>query len=409
MPDILRIDLDRLQSTWWKLLHSFRRIGEETPLGRLPLKHMERRFRDYRSSLGKAVRVVSEEHLWQGRGLQILAFVIGLISLAILFKALIVLVPFMLPIVMCIIAIVFGFFGIVLALYLFNRARRLLYPTADELMTIDKRQPILFLRSFDDDATTFNAEEKRNFISLLQSIQIALVKLAVTLRKLLGEALKKESGLPGIAAKSIPFESVIHKELRQIGPVIAVGRPGEKLPPLGAARGHFDDNEWKDGVLAWMDQARMIVVVAGSTKGVSWELDQIASRGYKNKALFLFPPKTIKSASPTSFWGIFAQFWKHFERRNERKRRWAIIRDRFLSEDNRRALGTEAIDRVIALHFSRDGSPVLVRGREHTPAKYRLALITAAYGMLCHRIKCVDQPDERSVAAPLSRTDEPTV
>jgi hypothetical protein len=409
MTDILRVDLDRLQSTWWKFLHSFRRIGQETPLERLPLKHIQRRFRDYRFSLGKPVRVISEEHLWQGRGMQALAFIIALISLAVLSGALIVLRPYILLIIDCIIAIVFGFFGLAAAVYLLNRARPLLYPTADELLTVDKRQPILFLRSFDDDVKTFNEEEKRNFISLLQSSLVTLGKLVTTLRELFAKAIKKESGLSGVPAKSIPFEFVIHKELRQIGPVIAVGRPGEKLPPLGAARSHFDDDEWKDAVLAWMEHARMIVVVAGGTKGVTWELDQIASRGYKNKTLFLFPPKPMKLAWPTSFWGMLNQIWKHFERQNEKKERWVVIRDKFLSEDNRRALGREAIDRVMALHFSRDGSPVLVRGREHTPAKYRLALMTAAYGMLCHRTESVDQSSDKSVPGPPIKTDKPRV
>ena len=44
------------------------------------------------------------------------------------------------------------------------------------------------------------------------------------------------------------FEHFFTRELDRIGPTISVGRPGERLAPLGASRDYLDSPDWKSAV-----------------------------------------------------------------------------------------------------------------------------------------------------------------
>src|SRR5262249_34344710 len=63
------------------------------------------------------------------------------------------------------------------------------------------RRPVLFLRAFADDEMVVSLSDR----SLM-------------------------------AGQEVTFEEIIAQEFAQVGPVIAIGRPGERSPPPGAAR-----------------------------------------------------------------------------------------------------------------------------------------------------------------------------
>ena len=62
------------------------------------------------------------------------------------------------------------------------------------------------------------------------------------------------------------------------------------LPQLGAARAYFGDDEWQAAVADWIARARLIVVIAGTTPWVQWELREIARAGQVGRLLVLVPP-----------------------------------------------------------------------------------------------------------------------
>jgi hypothetical protein len=66
-------------------------------------------------------------------------------------------------------------------------------------------------------------------------------------------------------------EEPLVRAFGRIAPVIAVGRPGEVLPPVGAARLYLSDDEWQATVSKLAAQARVLVLVAGSSSGLIWE------------------------------------------------------------------------------------------------------------------------------------------
>ena len=104
---------------------------------------------------------------------------------------------------------------------------------AESLETLD-RPPVVYLRSFDDDQ------------------RAARIKGALTEEEHLG------------------------KVLSQLGPFVAVGRPGEALPAMGASRVYLGDDEWQPAVEKLVQQARLVVIRTGGTQGLAWEVERAA-------------------------------------------------------------------------------------------------------------------------------------
>ncbi|HNN94378.1 hypothetical protein [Haliangium sp. UPWRP_2] len=136
-----------------------------------------------------------------------------------------------------------------LMIKLIQFGRRLQVPTADEVLARDARPPVLYLRSFRDDDATH----------------------AVFERWLLRVNYRSE-------------EEELAATFAEVGPLVAVGRPGEVLPHLGAARFYFRDDEWKDRVAELMAQASVVVLRVGGSRGLIWELE---------RALTTLPPQKL--------------------------------------------------------------------------------------------------------------------
>jgi tetratricopeptide (TPR) repeat protein len=79
--------------------------------------------------------------------------------------------------------------------------------------------------------------------------------------------------------------------LKDIGPVIALGKPEEKLPPLGAARHYAGDTDWQELILDWFSKAALVVLRIGETEGVWWELEQALRFVQPERLLLLVPAK----------------------------------------------------------------------------------------------------------------------
>jgi len=134
-----------------------------------------------------------------------------------------------------------GLLGIAVGVGLWRYGSRHLQPGADEILANDPRPPILYLRSFANET-------------------------------LVGEE-----------------EEAIARALEDVGPLVAVGRPGERLPPLGAARMYLTDDSWQGKVEEQMDRARIILVAAGDTPGLGWELRQCAQLADPTKLVIMVP------------------------------------------------------------------------------------------------------------------------
>lgn len=142
-------------------------------------------------------------------------------------------------------------------------ARRAAVHSMSEVRHKDTRAPFLFLRSFvDDQVDLTHREGSRNIFQ----------------RTLTGGSLFAN------------VDELLTERYWHIGPVIAIGKPGEALPPLGAARAYLSGEPWQMVVANLMGLARAIIIVLDYTQGVTWELQQATRSGCLSKSLLLIPP-----------------------------------------------------------------------------------------------------------------------
>lgn len=118
-----------------------------------------------------------------------------------------------------------------------------------------EREPVLYLRPFAEDARE-------------------------------GTGLSSIFDPPSEDHTSSSLEEQLSNAVERIGPLIAIGKPGEQMPTPGAVR-LYAGNEWQLTVLSWMAQARLVILRPGDSPGVSWEIDAALSTVRPEKLLLL--------------------------------------------------------------------------------------------------------------------------
>lgn len=113
-----------------------------------------------------------------------------------------------------------------LPILLYRQGHRHFVMTARQAETDDPRPPILYLRSFKDD----------------------------------------------LAMRA--HEEALSRILCEFGPFVAIGDPTEALPHLDASRDYVLDTEWQAIVVARMKRSQLVILLAGETAGLAWELEQ---------------------------------------------------------------------------------------------------------------------------------------
>lgn len=93
------------------------------------------------------------------------------------------------------------------------------------------------------------------------------------------------------------FEHFVASEFNRLGPVVAIGRPGERLQPLGASRDYVDDPEWHRAVRTAIVEAALVVFVLGDSDSLLWEFRTTVETRGKRRALIIVPRSAIAPAS----------------------------------------------------------------------------------------------------------------
>jgi hypothetical protein len=160
--------------------------------------------------------------------------------------------------------------GVGLWYALYTRSKRCFALSAQDVLAHDTRPPVVYLRSFKDDGKTVRTFKDN----------LPLWRLSHPI-KLWGSALN--------AFDTRTEEEVLVEVLGQIGPVVGIGRPGEKLPQLGAARIYVDDDHWKQTVHDFLSHAGLVILRLGKTPGFFWEVEQSASKINPVRLILLVP------------------------------------------------------------------------------------------------------------------------
>ena len=189
-------------------------------------------------------------------------------------------------------------------------------PGAGEALKGDRRHPILYLRSFQDDRAAVRVIPDQ--------------------------------------ARWTRIEDLVADAARPFGPVIAIGRP-DGPPETGAARAYFTGEDWRGAVERWADEAQFVLLVAGYTSGVSWELEKVLAQGHAAKLIVLFPPGDPR----------FAERWAWLA---ERARRFGVA---FLPE--------RPVPDTMLICLDRFGEALVMTSRSPTANRYRCALAIALF------------------------------
>jgi len=163
---------------------------------------------------------------------------------------------------------VFGVFGYIAMVVLFSigikcylLGRRYLALSTQELLANDPRPPVLYLRSF-------GADKKAAKIPT-------------------GGILRYLSYYTMFSFKT--EEELIAQAFSEIGPVVCIGKPGEKLPELGAARVYVGHDQWQQTVHDYMAGSSLVVLRAGDTPGFWWEVERAVKFIDPARLVFLIP------------------------------------------------------------------------------------------------------------------------
>ncbi len=122
----------------------------------------------------------------------------------------------------------------------------------------DARAPILYLRPFREDRRALSWRPRLLLSSLVPR---------------LGE--------------SRSVDEIVLNSCVTDGPVLAIGRPGEVVPPLGAARVYVDGEDWQSVVKSLASSSRYLVLVVDPTAGVLWEIEHSIIQGWYRKTLYV--------------------------------------------------------------------------------------------------------------------------
>jgi hypothetical protein len=87
----------------------------------------------------------------------------------------------------------------------------------------------------------------------------------------------------------VSMEEQLSEVLAPIGPLIAVGNPGETLATPGAARAYVDDAHWHAVVRDWLDRTRLVIMLPGVSEGVRWEIAEVFHSVRPTAVLLLLP------------------------------------------------------------------------------------------------------------------------
>jgi TM2 domain-containing membrane protein YozV len=148
--------------------------------------------------------------------------------------------------------------GVLGAVALVRRSWRHETLLAADVLARDARPPVLYLRAFRDD----------------------------------DQALLDDHGLPLLehGARAVFWrtpEQELAVLLQRIGPVVAIGKPGEPLPALGAARLYVEHADWQREVGALMQRAALVVLRVGNSPGVVWEIEQALTQIPRQRLLLI--------------------------------------------------------------------------------------------------------------------------
>jgi hypothetical protein len=230
-------------------------------------------------------------------------------------------------------AALLSFTLVIVGALLIARGRQLRALPAQVLLAHDRREPILFLRSFDDD-------------DLIDPTPRMVP---------LGDYFPRR------------YEESLAAALQAVGPMITIGRPGDQFELLGAGRLFVPDHAWKAAVAYLQARAAIVVLMVGRSEGIWWEITSSLTDIPRERLLFFFPyieeAKKRRSVWQRLFFfhpanlPLSSRTYRRMEL--EREQRYALFRERVQPQLPGPLPGT--LGSALFIDFQADGTPRALR------------------------------------------------
>lgn len=139
---------------------------------------------------------------------------------------------------------------------------RITMPDGFGVLRKDARDPVVFLRSFREDHLLVDGSQQGKVQSFIE----------------------RRAG----------WEEHIADALHDFAPIVAIGRPRDKLAPTGAVRLYVRDDAWQEVVLSLVGQAAGVVLQFGATGGTLWEVGVVLHQADLRRVLLVVPPPDLR-------------------------------------------------------------------------------------------------------------------
>ena len=169
-------------------------------------------------------------------------------------------------------------------------------PSPKTAGTSDKRRTILFLRSFAlDGKTTLQPSSalaaclgvsgtgslKAWFTEVYRGVNLVInLKFFQCIHPLRLARLF-------FGAVADTTEQSLSRYFATLGPVRAIGKPGERIAEAGAIREYVADGEWQRVVLHHLRNCQAVIIQPSQTGGMKWELNEVFSHVPREKVLIV--------------------------------------------------------------------------------------------------------------------------
>jgi hypothetical protein len=143
--------------------------------------------------------------------------------------------------------------------------RRFALADAEVAQQVDHRYPVLYLRNFSDDVLKMPSSALGR-TSLLE--RLSLVRLQ-------------------------PFEEILARHLRRVGPVIALAHPSTRLPQIGTAKVIRTNETWEAQIREWAGKSSMAVVAVTPPEispGLETEIKLLGGEAARLPVLLVISP-----------------------------------------------------------------------------------------------------------------------
>jgi hypothetical protein len=201
--------------------------------------------------------------------------------------------------------VVLGLTALPLGLRVVIYGRKMRVRDALTVLSKDRRAPVLYLRSFQDE-------------------------------DLPDPTFRSPFHLTNLPNPFIPqrYEERIAPVLNRIGPAISIGIPGERRAELGTSRVYMHDEKWQAAVQYFAQNAGAVIIVMGRTNSLWWEVDFALANVQRERLLFFFP-YADKSSARRRFWRKYYEMIPSITPRSilaqtesERQARYQLLRER---------------------------------------------------------------------------------